>query len=134
MKNIIILTILFTSLCVNAQDYFCTGEKQEIELLQASVHSFHKINETNYQSDKYSIQELDSVSGDWIITVSKVYFNNYKPAGCRITKPETIYKNVKITKDGYYSIPVSMDEYTVMIVRENGVPKLNVFKNTILVK
>ncbi len=71
--------------------------------------------------------EIDSVSNDYWLAVSKAYFDIYKPSGCRISKPKTIYRDVKLTSDGYYLIPKSMNENDVMVLRINGVPKKNIF-------
>ena len=133
-KIIIILLLLFTCVLLHSQEYFCKGSKEEVQELQVQVQAFHEEYETNYNCTKWSIQEPDSITDDWHLAVSKVYFDINKPSGCRISKSKTIYKDIKLTSDGYYYIPLNVDEKDVMVQRIKGVPKKNIFGKSILVK
>lgn len=116
INNIIILLLLAISL--NAQTYFCDGDKQDIEKMQVSVDSFRLLYESNYTCDKWDIQKQTDIS--WSINVDKIDVITLNLQGCS-PLPIEITGTVE-TSDGFYLIDSLQDESDILIKRILGKP------------
>lgn len=120
MNRLLIILLLFPCY-LSAQQIYCSGSKENIEKLQVKIDSFHRANESNYQCEKWAYQYAGN--NNWYIPVSYVAFKNIAiNATCSTNKPVSS-DNFKETSDGFYLIPVTASEDTVIIRRSGtGIP------------
>lgn len=134
--NKITYILLLITISTQAQQYYCTGDNDQLVMAEWDIQNFRARYESNYKIDTtggccrvWDVTDFDTVNDLLVMVCHQIdidsVVNNYNLLTCSTTRP-AITNNVNKTIDRRHFIPVNVKDSSIMVRRlSDGKPVVN---------